>query len=131
MDCAVVRSEKGSGASGALDISPVALTDVRTVNKGGDPVSCSCAASTAAGTNRELKKRICGLSSAALSLVDQYSWPGSIRELRNAIERAMLLTTNDWIEAEDLTTLTHTKQRLRSFNSHRMELAWKTSSGSS
>jgi DNA-binding NtrC family response regulator len=57
--------------------------------------------------NREFKKRIRGLSSAALSLVDQYSWPGNIRELRNAIERAMLLTTNDWIETEDLTTLTH------------------------
>ena len=57
--------------------------------------------------NREFKKRIRGLSSAARSLVDRYSWPGNIRELRNAVERAMLLTTNDWIEPEDLTTLTH------------------------
>jgi DNA-binding NtrC family response regulator len=56
--------------------------------------------------NREFKRRIRGLSSAAITLVDQYSWPGNIRELRNAIERAMLLTTSDWIEAEDLTTLT-------------------------
>jgi DNA-binding NtrC family response regulator len=30
---------------------------------------------------------------------------GNIRELRNAIERAMLLTTNEWIEPQDLTTL--------------------------
>jgi DNA-binding NtrC family response regulator len=57
--------------------------------------------------NREFKKRIRGLSSAALSLVEQYLWPGNIRELRNAIERAMLLATNDWIEPEDMTTLTH------------------------
>jgi len=57
--------------------------------------------------NREFKKRIRGLSPAALSLVDQYSWPGNIRELRNAIERAMLLTANEWIEPGDLTALTH------------------------
>jgi two-component system response regulator AtoC len=57
--------------------------------------------------NKEFKKRIRGLSPAALLLLDQYSWPGNIRELRNAIERAMLLAVNEWLEPPDLTALTH------------------------
>jgi two-component system, NtrC family, response regulator AtoC len=52
--------------------------------------------------NREFGKRIRGLSSTAADLVDAYPWPGNIRELRNAIERAMLLTANEYIEPEDL-----------------------------
>jgi two-component system response regulator AtoC len=56
--------------------------------------------------NKEFKKRIRGLSPAAVTMVDQYHWPGNVRELRNAIERAMLLATHEWIEPEDLTMLT-------------------------
>jgi two-component system response regulator AtoC len=52
--------------------------------------------------NGEFKKRTRGLSSAAHALLDHYSWPGNIRELRNTIERAMLLTNHDWIEPDDL-----------------------------
>jgi DNA-binding NtrC family response regulator len=56
--------------------------------------------------NREFKKRNQGLSPAALSLLNQHFWPGNVRELRNVIERAMLLTTDDWIQPDDLTMLT-------------------------
>jgi DNA-binding NtrC family response regulator len=55
--------------------------------------------------NKEFKKRIRGLSPAAITLVNQYHWPGNVRELRNAVERAMLLATHEWIEPEDLTML--------------------------
>jgi DNA-binding NtrC family response regulator len=58
--------------------------------------------------NREFKKRIRGLSPAALALAEQHQWPGNIRELRNAIERAMLLTADEWIQPDDLTALTRT-----------------------
>jgi transcriptional regulator with PAS, ATPase and Fis domain len=58
--------------------------------------------------NREFRKRVRGLSSAATRLVEQYTWPGNVRELRNAIERAMLLTDREWLEPEDFTTLTRT-----------------------
>jgi two-component system, NtrC family, response regulator AtoC len=56
--------------------------------------------------NQEFKKRVRGLSPAASALLEQYQWPGNIRELRNAIERAMLLADRHYIEPEDFTTLT-------------------------
>jgi two-component system response regulator AtoC len=58
--------------------------------------------------NREFRKRVRGLSPAAQALLDGYQWPGNIRELRNAIERAMLLIDRDRLEPEDFTTLTRT-----------------------
>ena len=56
--------------------------------------------------NREFRKRVRGLMPAAMKLLEQYQWPGNIRELRNAIERAMLLMDREWLEPDDFTTLT-------------------------
>ncbi|MBK5299510.1 MAG: sigma-54-dependent Fis family transcriptional regulator [Vicinamibacteria bacterium] len=50
----------------------------------------------------ELKKKMDGLDSEASKLLMRYNWPGNIRELENAIERAMLLTEGTQITAEDL-----------------------------
>jgi len=58
--------------------------------------------------NREFRKRVRGLSPSAQALLEGYQWPGNIRELRNAIERAMLLIDRDRLEPEDFTTLTRT-----------------------
>jgi DNA-binding NtrC family response regulator len=55
--------------------------------------------------NREFRKAVKGLSPEATTLVDQYGWPGTIRELRNAIERAMLLVDREWLEPADFATL--------------------------
>jgi DNA-binding NtrC family response regulator len=55
--------------------------------------------------NREFRKRVRGLSPEAMALLDQYRWPGNIRELRNTIERAMLLTDKEWLTPEDFSTL--------------------------
>jgi transcriptional regulator with GAF, ATPase, and Fis domain len=50
----------------------------------------------------ELKKKIQGLDADALKLLMRYHWPGNIRELENAIERAMLLAEGAQIAADDL-----------------------------
>ncbi|MCM3881117.1 MAG: sigma-54 dependent transcriptional regulator [Vicinamibacterales bacterium] len=41
-------------------------------------------------------------SPAASRLLQQYAWPGNIRELRNVIERAVILSSSDFIEPEQL-----------------------------
>ena len=56
--------------------------------------------------NREFRKKVRGLAPAAQAQLEQYQWPGNIRELRNAIERAMLLLDRERLEPDDFTTLT-------------------------
>jgi len=51
--------------------------------------------------NTEFRKKIRGLSPAAVALIEQYQWPGNVRELRNAIERAMLLIDRNVLEPQD------------------------------
>jgi len=48
--------------------------------------------------NREFRKQVRGASPASLALLSGYRWPGNIRELRNAVERAMLLADGEWLE---------------------------------
>ena len=47
--------------------------------------------------NREFRKNIRGVSPEALDVLKSYRWPGNIRELRNAVERAMLLAEGQWV----------------------------------
>ena len=58
--------------------------------------------------NREFKKRVRGVAPEAIGMLEQYRWPGNIRELRNTIERAMLLMDREWLEPDDFTTLART-----------------------
>ncbi len=47
-------------------------------------------------------KQLQGLSDEAARAVRNYHWPGNLRELRNAIERAVILCKGEWVEIEDL-----------------------------
>ena len=46
--------------------------------------------------------QIAGISNAASEKLLNYSWPGNIRELRNTIERAVVLTRYEKISVDDL-----------------------------
>ncbi len=50
----------------------------------------------------ELKKKLDGLDNEAQKMLVRYNWPGNIRELENAIERAALLAESLTIRSEDL-----------------------------
>nr|HID59498.1 sigma-54-dependent Fis family transcriptional regulator [Desulfobacterales bacterium] len=52
--------------------------------------------------NMEFKKHVKGFSPEAIRAMEEYHWKGNIRELRNVIERAMILTEGDWILASEL-----------------------------
>jgi len=49
--------------------------------------------------NRELKKRFTGFTPSAATLLQQYGWPGNIRELKNVIERTMILAPEGDVDA--------------------------------
>jgi two-component system response regulator AtoC len=51
--------------------------------------------------NTEFKKKIRGVSPGAMEQIKRHPWPGNIRELRNAIERAMLLSDGPTLETAD------------------------------
>jgi len=50
--------------------------------------------------NTEFRKRVRGVSDEAMRRLKAYGWPGNIRELRNAVERAMLLVDGDELTAD-------------------------------
>ena len=52
--------------------------------------------------SRELSKPGLRLSAEALDRIQAYEWPGNIRELQNAIERAVILASGPEIRAADL-----------------------------
>jgi Nif-specific regulatory protein len=52
--------------------------------------------------NREMGRKIEVFSEAAKQRLLAYSWPGNIRELKNVIERAVVLNTKNRIEESDL-----------------------------
>lgn len=53
----------------------------------------------------ELNKQIKQISDEALSLMKKYNWPGNLRELKNVMRRALLLSENDVIEMESISSL--------------------------
>ena len=52
--------------------------------------------------NNQLNKAVVGFSKNALTLFQNYQWPGNLRELSNVIKRATLLTQTDIIDTNVL-----------------------------
>lgn len=53
-------------------------------------------------TNRKLGKNVEGFSDQALERLNQYKWPGNVREMRNYIERAVIMAENSFLSEREL-----------------------------
>jgi two-component system NtrC family response regulator len=51
---------------------------------------------------REMNPSIKGMSSSAMSAIDQWKWPGNIRELENRIKRSVIMADGKFVTADDL-----------------------------
>jgi DNA-binding NtrC family response regulator len=52
--------------------------------------------------SQRYRKQVKGIESPALEKMLEHPWPGNVRELDHAIERAVLISTSDWIHPSDL-----------------------------
>jgi DNA-binding NtrC family response regulator len=52
--------------------------------------------------NVENNRNVKGISKEALEFLIQYEWPGNVRELENLIERVVALTSNEYIQVNEL-----------------------------
>jgi two-component system, NtrC family, response regulator AtoC len=52
--------------------------------------------------SEEFKKPVRGFDADAMKAMGSYAWPGNIRELKNTIERALLLADNELLTLDDL-----------------------------
>jgi len=48
------------------------------------------------------RRAVQGIAPEAMELLKRYVWPGNIRELKNAIERAVVISRGEWLGPEDL-----------------------------
>ena len=51
---------------------------------------------------REMNPSVKGLSTSALTAIDQWDWPGNVRELENRLKRAVIMTESKFVTADDL-----------------------------
>jgi DNA-binding NtrC family response regulator len=52
--------------------------------------------------NRELKKEIAGIRPGIMEKIISFGWPGNVRQLENALKRAMILCQGEWILEDHL-----------------------------
>ena len=55
--------------------------------------------------NTRNNKNVSALDPAAMRIMEQYGWPGNVREVRNVIERAVILSSGQFIETKHLPPL--------------------------
>ena len=65
-------------------------------------ISCLLAEFFISQFNREFHKNVQGISRMAQKILLEYSWPGNIRELRNVIERSIILECEEQLLVENL-----------------------------
>jgi DNA-binding NtrC family response regulator len=81
-----------------LNIIPIVIPPLRNRRDDIPPLVDFFVAKHSATSHR----KITGLTPGARNLIMSYSWPGNVRQLESAIERAILLCEGSEIEVEDL-----------------------------
>jgi DNA-binding NtrC family response regulator len=81
-----------------LNIIPITIPPLRGRRDDIPPLIEHFVAKHRQESNRHIK----GLTASARTLIMDYNWPGNVRQLESAIERAILLCEGDEIEVEDL-----------------------------
>ena len=80
------------------NIIPIVIPPLRNRRADIPPLVDFFIAKHIAGSHRPIR----GLTAGARNLIMSYSWPGNVRQLESAIERAILLCEGNEIEVEDL-----------------------------
>jgi DNA-binding NtrC family response regulator len=80
-----------------LNVFPIYMPPLRERHEDIEPLAAHFISHFAA----EAGKRIAGLSGPALELLAAYNWPGNIRQLENAIYRAIVLSDGGYLELAD------------------------------
>jgi len=62
--------------------------------------------------NRELGKKIQGVDNSTMKLMLSHDWKGNVRELKNAVERAMIFCDRETIGVDDLPAELHGAKRI-------------------
>lgn len=57
--------------------------------------------------NHKFKRQIEGIAPDAEHLLLQHDWPGNVREVRNAVERAMILEDSSMISPAEPSAYAH------------------------
>ncbi|HKP85872.1 MAG TPA: sigma-54 dependent transcriptional regulator, partial [Blastocatellia bacterium] len=81
-----------------LNIIPITIPPLRNRRDDIAPLVEFFVAKHSVGSQRKIR----GLTPSARNLIMNYSWPGNVRQLESAIERAILLAEGDEINVEDL-----------------------------
>ena len=81
-----------------LNIIPIVIPPLRNRRDDIPPLVDFFVAKHSANSHR----KITGLTAGARNLIMSYCWPGNVRQLESAIERAILLCEGTEIEVEDL-----------------------------
>jgi DNA-binding NtrC family response regulator len=56
---------------------------------------------------KKYNKKITSISVGAIKKMEQYNWPGNIRELQHALERAVIMSDNSILQAGDFLLTSH------------------------
>lgn len=94
---AVLRGEFREDLYYRLSVVPLFLPPLRD-RKRDIPLLC---AKFIDKYNKEFGREVSGVSPKVLEMFAEYDWPGNIRELQNAMERAVLLSRSDMLTPDD------------------------------